>query len=103
MRHTTEPSLLCADHGTPLRSRLAEHNGCKVELVHPCPTCRDARRDRRYVIPKGDGNGKFRPQELVPVADPPVMRTLICEACGNQWERPAQRGRLPRTCEACRG
>ena len=33
---------------------------------------------------------------------PATTETLICENCGNRWERAVARGRKPRLCRACR-
>lgn len=93
MRHATEPALVCAEHRTKLNSRITtDGDGGLVELIEPCQECRRP----RFVL-KQNGNGH------APKSKPPVMRTLTCADCGTQWERPAQRGRVPLKCEGCRG
>lgn len=32
----------------------------------------------------------------------PKVRVLVCQECGRSWERPAQRGQLPRRCPDCK-
>lgn len=69
----------------------------RARCVHPS-TIGMVERERGWTVPLPEDAKTWSAVPYVPVGP----QTLTCTVCGITWERPAQRGRKPKLCEACK-
>lgn len=72
----------------------------KTEICKDPVSLAMVERDRGWTIPVPDDVKWWGSKPLL--AEPAGPQILTCTACGITWERPAQRGRKPKLCEACK-